>query len=459
MEDIKEDITEKTDGETSGEQTADLPAEISAAAAEEEKTTSEAIASEEAALAEEATPTEESAPETATSEESTPSTIKTSPLSVRYLVGCAAGLLLIAAAVIMLLISLRIWRETQAGDTVYADKTWYEQYVPEKVELELPGTEETAASGQGTALPVTGSAVKEFAATGLIAAEDDAFFYIADPSEGGHVYSVSKKDRSRKLLAGLPADEICLSAGRLYIVCRSGAGDKLPGLYACGTDGSMQEFILEGGVRSMKAAGGMLYYIRCRDGRICSYDCAGGTERILSDKECVNMVINGEMIYYIARDDDRAEGSDRVICRMDTEGGSRMNLTVHGAYGDIGYMDEKIVYVNYEEGYGYIDPDTDITLPASDLEKSFVKIQGLYSLPAAADGCLWYIDRSRDRQLIKADMESGSEELLNVYGVDSVYLMKDCFIISWMENGTELCIASFMKDGYVPAALFEGELR
>ena len=92
------------------------------------------------------------------------------------------------------------------------------------------------------------------------------------------------------------------------------------------------------------------------------------------------------------------------------------------------------------------------------LNNKMVKMKGLYSLPVERDGSLWYIDRSRDRQLVCRDMQSRKEEEKDLYNVTSFYIMEDSMIISYIEGGVNRLICSRLIEGWEPAALFEGEL-
>ena len=368
-----------------------------------------------------------------------------------------AARLLFLLAVLIMLISVFVFNDAHSDDDKHRDKTWYTEYTPDMVELSLP-EEENAPAVYETMQVAYGNS-REYAACGSIAAEDEKYFYLADPSKEGFIYSVSKADRSRIKLTEIPASEIILIKGRLYFINPAAYGEYKAGLYSCLTNGASLRYIIEGSLRSLSSEGNTLYYIRNNDSRLYSYDTSREEDKCICDDRCINYQVSENAVFYISSDEGRAAGADRVICRMGLNGEDKLNLTEHGNFGDIGFIGGKLAFVVYDEGYGLIDPESDVTVSLSDLEKKLVKMKGLYSLPVESEDSLWYIDRSRERQLVRRDMQTRKEEEMDAYNVTSFYIVKDSVIYAYMEGGTEYCVASRLSDGWEPAALFEGELR
>ncbi len=367
-----------------------------------------------------------------------------------------AGRLLFLLAILFMLLSIFIYNDAHSADTSYKGTPWYKMYTPDSVDLKLP--EEENAPKVYETLPVAYGNSREFASAGSIAAEDDRYFYIADPSKEGFLFSISKADRSRTLLNEIPASEAVLIKGRLYFINPTEYGDYKAGLYSCATNGASLRYILEGSFRSLHAEGNILYYVRSNDSRLYSYDISKYQEKKVCGDKCISYTVYGNTVYYITSDESRTAGADKVICRMDINGEGGFHLTEYGNYGDIGFIGDKLAFVVYDEGYCLIDPDSDVTISLSSLGNKLVKMKGLYSLPVEREGSLWYIDRSRDRQLVRRDMQTKKEEEMDIYNVTSFYIMKDSIVIGYMEDGIRYCICSRLIDGWEPAALFEGEL-
>ena len=253
-----------------------------------------------------------------------------------------------------------------------------------------------------------------------------------------------------------------LSPDARQIIARSfKTGEQTDVLFDCGNtkgDGSSFEYHIEGSLNSMTADKGRLYYIRNNDERLYCYDPIADKEKCVCDDKCIDYAVSENSLFYITDDEGRAAGADRVICRADADGETGFHLTEYGNYGAIGFIGDKLGYVIYDEGYGLIDPESDVTISLSMLNNKMVKMKGLYSLPVERDGSLWYIDRSRDRQLVCRDMQSRKEEEKDLYNVTSFYIMEDSMIVSYIEGGVNRLICSRLIEGWEPAALFEGEL-
>ena len=367
-----------------------------------------------------------------------------------------AGRFLYLLAFLLMAVSAYIYLNTETIDTGYKGIPWYKQYTPDTLDLTLP-QEESAPVVYETMQVAYGNS-REFAGSGSIAAEDEKYFYIADPSKEGLIYSVSKADRSRTPVSVIPASELVLIKGRLYFINPTVYGEYKAGLYSCLTNGSSFEYHIEGSLNSMTADKGRLYYIRNNDERLYCYDPIADKEKCMCDDKCIDYAVSENALFYITDDEGRAAGADRVICRADADGETGFHLTEYGNYGAIGFIGDKLGYVIYDEGYGLIDPESDVTISLSMLNNKMVKMKGLYSLPVERDGSLWYIDRSRDRQLVCRDMQSRKEEEKDLYNVTSFYIMEDSMIISYIEGGVNRLICSRLIEGWEPAALFEGEL-
>lgn len=360
-------------------------------------------------------------------------------------------------AFLLMALSAYIYFNVESVDAKYKGTPWYKQYTPDTVDLMLP--EEENAPVVYETLPVVYGNSREFATNGSIAAEDEKHFYIADPSKQGFIYSVSKADRSREAITSIPASEVVLIRGRLYFINPTVHGEYKAGLYSCLTNGASLQYHIEGSLHSMRADKGRIYYIRNNDSRLYCYDPTGDEDICVCDDKCLDYAVSENTLFYITSDESRVAGADRVICRSDDEGEEGFHLTEYGNYGAIGFIDGKLGFVVYDEGYGLIDPESDVTLSLSSLSNKLVKMKGLYSLPVEHEGSLWYIDRSRDRQLVRRDMKTKKEEEMDAYNVTAFYIMKDSMVYGYMDNGTDYRICSRLTDGWEPAALFEGELR
>ena len=365
--------------------------------------------------------------------------------------------ILFAASLLIMTAAAWIYFNEDTADLSYKGDVWYDDYTPDAVELVL--SEENASHEVYDTLEVAYSASAEFSGTGSIIAEDEKNYYLADPTKEGFIYSIARSDRSRELIMQIPASELVLFQGRLYFINPSDVEKYKAGLYSCYTDGSGLKFMIEGDLRSLKEDKGILYYVRNYDKRLCCLDPAAGPEKALSEEECLSYAVSDNAIFYVTKDDNRENGADKVICRMAKEGGSGYHLTEYGNYGDIGFIGGMLGFVVYDQGYGLIDPESDITLSLSELEKKLTDMEGLYSLPVEAEGYLWYIDRSRDRQLVRMDLETKKEEQLEAYKVTAFYITSDSILYGFMEDGVRYALASRLTEGFGMAALLEGELR
>ena len=247
-----------------------------------------------------------------------------------------AARLLFLLAVLIMLISVFVFNDAHSDDDKHRDKTWYTEYTPDMVELSLP-EEENAPAVYETMQVAYGNS-REYAACGSIAAEDEKYFYLADPSKEGFIYSVSKADRSRIKLTEIPASEIILIKGRLYFINPAAYGEYKAGLYSCLTNGASLRYIIEGSLRSLSSEGNTLYYIRNNDSRLYSYDTSREEDKCICDDRCINYQVSENAVFYISSDEGRAAGADRVICRMGLNGEDKLNLTEHGNFGDIGFI-------------------------------------------------------------------------------------------------------------------------
>lgn len=365
--------------------------------------------------------------------------------------------ILFAASLLIMTAAAWIYFNEESADLSYRGKVWYNDYTPDAVELVL--NEENEPPAVYETFDVVYADTAEFAGNGSIIAEDEKYYYMADPTKDGYIYSIARSDRSRELIMQIPASEILLMKGRLYFINPSDTEKYKPGLYSCFTDGSGLKFMVEGNFRSLKEDNGILYYVRNYDKHLCGFDPEEGRENALSEEACLSFAVSENAIFYITEDEKRESGADKVICRMAKTGGSGYHLTEYGNYGDIGFLGGKLCFVVYDEGYGFIDPESDITLSLSDIEKKMTDMEGLYSLPVEAEGYLWYIDRSRDRQLVRMDTETKKEEQLEAYKVTSFYLTSDSVLYGFMEDGVRYALASRLTEGFGMAALLEGELR
>ena len=204
-------------------------------------------------------------------------------------------------------------------------------------------------------------------------------------------------------------------------------------LYAIRADGSDRQLLSDEEAFFLNVAGDRVYYVNCRDFRICSIRIDGSDRQVLSDDEAANVILVGDRLYYVNYTDGRKiytmklDGSDRQ--KLNDDESSNVSLVGDRIYYNA-WQDDEIIYFLYT-----------MKTDGSDLRK----IDYNFSNQIIAEGDrIFYLD-GVDSVIYSTDTDGGDRRVLESERTMSINVTDGrIYYSSWADNGN---IYSMKTDG------------
>ncbi len=360
-----------------------------------------------------------------------------------------AGIILCLAAIAIMIISLIVIMNADQVTGHYNGTAWYTEYA--HGELSISGNnafpESLATRESAIAERFSYGNSDELYAAGAGACEDSSYYFLADPTDSGHLCRISKKDNGKKVkLCDISAENLNILYGRIYFINHFTADGDSAGIYSIARDGSGLKLLMDGSFYSLRMVNDWLYYISGEDGSIRRMNIHGLSEEVLCNEDCNDLWVAGNSIYYISQDKERPVSERMVICSMSVDGTERTEIVKRGYYNALSYHDGILYYSVYNSGYGWLDTtwkeeepaegDGPVIIPQLQVpHEGFVELKGIYSPVIVHGGDMWYIDRSDLRSLSVYTPEGGRIRHYDTENIVSVYLMSDLIVIRWLKDG------------------------
>ncbi|MCM1541593.1 MAG: DUF5050 domain-containing protein [Blautia sp.] len=276
---------------------------------------------------------------------------------------------------------------------------------------------------------------------GALLAMDEDYYYVANELDGCSLYKVSRDGSYRReKISDTPAGMISLRDDRLYFVNNFVNVSGALGIYSINIDGTQLEYMSDAVPEYLMLVNDWLYYLNENDSHIYKMNIADRREILLTDRSCVSMTMNENMIYFSYWKDPDDEDAGCVLAAMDVDGKSARELASGGYYYQVMYVDGDIYYVSYDdECFCAIGPDGSRSrvVGNADLESGLQVYDGNY----------YFIETSHGSAIAVYEGASGTTRYYNLQKVRNFFLFDQKLYVDYLDGTEEKISVHNLADG------------
>lgn len=324
----------------------------------------------------------------------------------------------------------------------YEGEAWYENYDREEEELEISGETASDSLADDWEYGLVPHADSDLA-------EDDTYYYIANPVDLGKLYRV-KKDGSwgKEKLLDAEADEINVLHGKVYFAHYNDDDVLKAGIYCMDTEGGEPEMLTDMYPSEMYVVNDWIYFNDYNDTGIYKIHCETKELQHLMDKKCGFLNVCENMIYVLLETEKKDENNNNCWqpVAMDVNGD---NMRIFGSFENCNSMilADGMLYFGDSEGWWETSVDE-----IDERELICADFPEVSPRNVIGDEIYYRTDQNK---LAKYNMNSGENKIYNSVSNLTGYHIFDGMIEIFYTEGTESKVSVNGLESGAPVAFYE----
>lgn len=320
----------------------------------------------------------------------------------------------------------------------FEGEPWYENVQRQDKETELSveyPTDSMAESWEYGLSPDSGNDL----------AEDETYYYVANPTDGNKLYRI-KKDGSfaKEKLLDMRVGDINVVNGEIYFSCLDENAENGVGIFSMDTDGGEPEMVTDHFPLYMRVVNDWIYFIDYNEDGIYKIHNKGKELIQLTEQKCSGLIVYENQIYTWAKaEPDNEDENNGELMSLDVNG---QNVRSYGSGQEFSIFDRNL-YVVREDGLWKISIDQ------PEQEEKITDELGDISNTEIVGEDLYYV--TEQQKLGRYNIATGeNKEYTSVSGVNSYYIFDGMIEICYVEGTDKKVSVNNLTDGS-PVAFYE----
>ena len=189
-------------------------------------------------------------------------------------------------------------------------------------------------------------------------AEDEAYYYVANPTDGDKLYRIKKDGGfAKEKLLDLWVEDINVVNGKVYFSNLDEGAEIGVGIFSMDVDGGEPEMITDHYPWSMSVVNDWIYFIDYNEDGIYKIHNKGKELIKLTEQECIDLIVYENQIYTWAKTE--SENENKYTWELTSLDVNGQNVKSYGPYGqgDSFSIYDRYLYVLREDGLWKISID------------------------------------------------------------------------------------------------------
>lgn len=280
--------------------------------------------------------------------------------------------------------------------------------------------------------------------SGALLAMDEKYYYVANTTDGGKLYRITRDGSAqREKITEIPASMISLKEDRLYFVSSYDNASNARGIYGVNTDGTQLEYLSDAVPEYMMLVNDWLYYLSANDSHIYKLNVRERREILLTDKTCVSMTIQENVLYFSYQEELEEEDTVHILASMDLDGNSYRELARGEEYHYLTYAEGRIYYIPEDwSSLCSVNPD------GSDVNTVLTSANQISRVRICGDK-LYYLEYGDDGKSLIAEYnsETGVMGHYNLEYVKNFFLFDGKIYVNYLDGTEEKVSVYNLEDG------------